>query len=321
MPAAHISNQRDNKATEYRGRLAPSPTGFLHLGHAQTFRTAQQRAQDNNGILVLRTEDLDITRCTPEFSSAMLEDMRWFGLRWQEGSDIGGSFGPYLQSQRHSFYRASFERLLEDGYLFPCVCSRKEVQRSAQAPHPNDDEPVYPGTCRNRKCDSPSSIGSDSRQPSIEEAPSAQQESVRINWRFRVPDGETISFVDKRYGPQHFVAGKDFGDFVVWRHDNVPSYQLAVVVDDASMHITEVVRGVDLMRSTARQILLYRALKLEPPAFYHCPLVTDESGVRLAKRNDALSLRTLRETGAKPEQLCRTSGATEEAVRKIDPGV
>jgi glutamyl/glutaminyl-tRNA synthetase len=124
-----------------------------------------------------------------------------------------------------------------------------------------------------------------------------------VNWRFRVPDGETISFIDGRFGPQQFVAGQDFGDFVVWRHDDIPSYQLAVVADDAAMRITEVVRGMDLIRSTARQLLLYRALGLPAPNFYHCPLMVDSTGERLAKRHDALSLRTLRARGQSSAQL------------------
>jgi glutamyl-tRNA synthetase len=126
---------------------------------------------------------------------------------------------------------------------------------------------------------------------------------MKISWRFRVPDGDPIAFVDGYYGPQEFVAGRDFGDFVVWRHDESPSYQLAVVVDDATMRISEVVRGADLLRSTARQLLLYRALGLTAPRFFHCPLVTDASGQRLAKRHDALSLRTLRTQGVRPEDL------------------
>jgi glutamyl/glutaminyl-tRNA synthetase len=172
------------------------------------------------------------------------------------------------------------------GFLYPCSCSRRDIQSAARAPHAaDDDEPIYPGTCRanhNSAIHTPHST---------------------FNWRFRVPDGETISFVDGRYGPQHYVAGKDFGDFVVWRHDDVPAYQLAVVVDDAAMKITEVVRGADLLKSTARQVLLYRALGLQPPAFYHCPLLNDESGARLAKRHDALSLRKLRQNGVTPESL------------------
>jgi len=159
------------------------------------------------------------------------------------------------------------------------------VLRSAQAPNAGDDEPVYPGTCREKF------------------TLQAPQTGARVNWRFRVPDGEEIRFTDLAQGEQCFVAGKDFGDFVVWRHDDVPSYQLAVVVDDAAMRITEVVRGEDLLRSTARQILLYQALGLGLPRFYHCELVKDDRGVRLAKRNSALSLRKLRETGANPEAL------------------
>lgn len=275
----------------YRGRLAPSPTGLLHLGHARTFWTAQQRAQEHGGLLILRNEDLDGARCTPEFVAAMLEDLRWFGLRWQEGPDCGGPHGPYNQSERFDRYRIALEKLRDTGSVHPCACSRKDILSALAAPHEGDEEPIYPGTCRNK------SASSLNLQP-----------STRFNWRFRVPDGQTVSFADGRFGPQQFVAGKDFGDFVVWRHDDIPAYQLAVVVDDAAMRITEVVRGADLLLSTARKILLYRALGLEPPAFYHCPLMTDEQGVRLAKRNDALSLRELRATGAAPDDLRRDWG-------------
>ncbi|MBI5775280.1 MAG: tRNA glutamyl-Q(34) synthetase GluQRS [Verrucomicrobia bacterium] len=267
----------------YRGRLAPSPTGFLHLGHARTFWTAQQRAQANGGVLVLRDEDLDTDRARPEFAAAMLEDLKWFGFRWQEGPDGGGPFAPYRQSERRAFYTVALARLEAAGVIYPCTCSRKDIQAAAHAPHAADDELIYPGTCRSNY--------------------KSQIVNHKFSWRFRVPDGETISFVDGLLGPQSFVAGRDFGDFVVWRPDGVPAYQLAVVVDDAAMGITEVVRGADLLVSTARQLLLYRALGLTPPAFCHCPLLTDETGARLAKRHDALSLRTLREQGTTPEKL------------------
>ena len=171
--------------------------------------------------------------------------------------------------------------------------------RALQAPHAIDDEPIYPGTCRPRR-------SGELRVTRDEGLSPATLHSSRQNWRFRVPDGEIISFVDHRLGEQQFVAGKDFGNFVVWRHDNLPSYQLAVVVDDAAMQITEVVRGADLLISTARQLLLYRALDLTAPQFYHCALMTDESGARLAKRHDALSLRALRASGAAPESLRST---------------
>ncbi len=293
-------------AAGYRGRLAPSPTGYLHLGHARTFWTAQQRAVGHRGALILRNEDLDRARCSAAFVTAMIEDLRWFGFEWQEGPDVGGSSGPYAQSERRPFYRAALARLQADGFVYPCTCSRQDVRRAAQAPHPGEDEPVYPGTCRpkagqGRKLEF-GNCGLHDATTAGDLTPH-QGPARLVNWRFRVPDGETISFVDDRCGAQQFVAGRDFGDFVVWRHDGVPAYQLACVVDDAAMRVTEVVRGEDLLRSTARQLLLYRALDLTPPAFYHCALVTDDGGVRLAKRHDALSLRALRQRGASPADL------------------
>lgn len=271
----------------YRGRLAPSPTGHLHLGHARTFWVAQERARARGGVLVLRNEDTDAQRFKLEFASAMIEDLKWFGFDWQEGPDIGGPFGPYNQSERVSFYRATLEQLRATGLIYPCTCSRKDVQAAARAPHAtDDDEPIYAGTCREKSL-----------------ATINAQSATRFNWRFQVPDGEAVDFVDGYFGPQHFIAGKDFGDFVVWRHDDVPSYQLACVTDDAAMKITEVVRGADLLKSTARQLLLYRALKITPPQFYHCELMTDASGIRLAKRHEALSLRTLRQQNESPEAL------------------
>ena len=267
----------------YRGRLAPSPTGLLHLGHARTFWTAQERARQFGGTLVLRNEDLDRARCKQEFAAAMTEDLPWFGFQWQEGPDCGGPFGPYNQSERFDLYRAALNELEAGGWIYPCVCSRKDILNALTAPHEGEEEPIYPGTCRsNRK---------------------SEIVNRQFSWRFRVPDGAIISFADGCQGEQRFGAGSDFGDFVIWRHDDVPAYQLAVVVDDHAMRVTEVVRGADLLVSTARQLLLYRALGLEPPAFYHCPLLTDAQGVRLAKRHDALSLRTLRGRGADPEQV------------------
>ncbi len=223
-----------------------------------------------------------------EFVGTMFEDLRWFGFEWNEGPDAGGKFAPYNQSERMNFYRAALEKLRTGNFIYPCTCSRKDIQQAVSAPHAGDDELIYPGTCRNKKL---SVLNS--------------QPSTRFAWRFRVPDGETISFADENCGEQKFIAGKDFGDFIVWRGDDVPAYQLACVVDDAAMQITEVVRGADLLVSTARQILLYRALGLPPPRFFHCALMLDEKGVRLAKRHDALSLRKLRELGETPESLRR----------------
>ncbi len=271
---------------KYRGRLAPSPTGYLHLGHAMTFWRAQERARENGGTLVLRIEDLDRERCRPEFREATFDDLRWFGLEWDEGPDIGGDFGPYLQSERRDRYVAALEKLRAGGFIYPCTCSRRDVLNAAGAPHSENEEPIYPGTCR-----------------SVVAAGVTGGSWAATNWRFRVPDGELIQFVDQRLGSQSAMAGKDFGDFVVWRADDVPAYQLAVVVDDAAMQINEVVRGADLVTSTFRQLLLYRALNLSPPHFYHAPLVTDSLGNRLAKRHASLSLHTLREAGANPHAL------------------
>jgi glutamyl/glutaminyl-tRNA synthetase len=275
-----------SRSEQYRGRLAPSPTGFLHLGHARTFWVAQERARTNGGELILRNEDLDSTRFKMDFVSAMLEDLRWFGFEWSEGPDVGGKFAPYNQSERMNFYRAALENLRTENFIYPCTCSRKDIQQAVTAPHAEGDEPVYPGTCRTKFSSASSNLP-----------------STKFNWRFRVPDGEEISFNDGNCGRQKFVAGKDFGDFVVWRHDDVPAYQLACAVDDAAMEISEVVRGADLLVSTARQILLYRALRFTPPKFFHCELVLDEKGERLAKRHDALSLRKLRGLGETPESL------------------
>jgi glutamyl-tRNA synthetase len=273
----------------YRGRLAPSPTGFLHLGHARTFWTAAERARAAGGTLILRDEDLDASRSRPEFSRAMVEDLRWLGLDWQEGPDRGGPCGPYVQSERRPFYLTGWERLRESGLVYPCYCSRQDVRRSLQAPHAGEEEPIYPGTCR----PAPGGPG-----------PRARREGERApNWRFAVPAGEAVEFEDGGFGRQRFVAGKDFGDFVVWRHDGAPSYQLAVVLDDHAMGITEVVRGADLLLSTARQLLLYKALGWAAPAFYHCPLVANEAGVRLAKREDSASLRHWREQGLAPAEV------------------
>jgi glutamyl-tRNA synthetase len=289
----------------YRGRIAPSPTGLLHLGHARTFWIAYQRAKDAGGTLVFRNEDLDPQRSRPEFTRAMMEDLWWLGIRWQEGpvvdgngaptGEAAGPHAPYTQSQRGDFYLEAWRALLQRGHLYPCHCSRRELAQSASAPHEGaetDAEPLYPGTCR--------------REMHAEEiAEWLARGPGGANWRFRIPGNQRIIFRDNNpvFGEQSYIAGRDFGDFAVWRRDGVPAYQLAVVVDDAAMRITEVVRGADLLLSTARQILLQTALSLPTPQYFHCELVTDEHGQRLAKRHDALSLPTLREQGWTRERV------------------
>src|SRR4051794_23282370 len=180
-------------AAEYRGRIAPSPTGYLHAGHAITFWRAQERARMNLGPIILRIEDLDPQRCRPEFRDAMIPDLQWFGLRWSEGPDVGGSAAPYLQSQRRSFYLDAWNKLRDAGMIYPCRCSRKDVLQSTIAPHDEDEEPIYPGTCRPR---------------SVAEVDAAKKIAGPggVHWRFRVPYGETLRFVDERSGEHIAMA-------------------------------------------------------------------------------------------------------------------
>jgi glutamyl-tRNA synthetase len=286
---------------EYRGRIAPSPTGFLHIGHALTFWRAQERACAAGGKLILRIEDIDRARCRSEFLDAAIEDLDWFGLDWDEGPDIGGHCAPYVQSERRQHYLKAFEKLRAGGFIYPCRCSRKDVLSAAGAPHDESEEPIYPGTCRllpiaegrasagpHLKCTTRESLARPEARPS--------KAMPEANWHFRVPDGEELSFVDVRLGRQTAVAGRDFGDFIVWRRDHMPAYQLAVVVDDASMQITEVVRGEDLVLSAFRQLLLYRALELSAPEFFHAPLILGETGNPLCQtRRFGFSTGTARE--------------------------
>jgi len=270
-----------------RGRLAPTPTGHLHVGHARTFALAAVRALRDGGTLVYRTEDLDAARCRPEFAAAAMADLRWLGLVWQEGPDVGGPCGPYVQSERLPWFREVWGHLQATGAIYPCDKSRKDVERALTAPHAEDDaEPIFPPELRPAH-----GLGRGLLEPGAS------------NWRFRVPDGEAIVFHDALRGSQTFVAGRDFGDFLVWRKDGFPAYELAVVADDHAMGITEVVRGSDLLLSTARQLLLYRALGWPTPSWAHAPLIVDAEGRRLAKRAAGLSIRELREAGRTPEEV------------------
>jgi len=270
------------------GRLAPSPTGLLHLGHARTFFIAHQRARAANGTLYLRDEDIDPQRSRPAFAAAMREDLLWLGLTWD---------AELRQSDRLPLYLAALQQLLAVGFAYPCACSRRDLALSTHAPHEDpaaesDDEPLYNNRCR------PAS-------------PSSTLFLPNTNYRFRIPDHTPVSFTDLHAGPQTFTPGTDFGDFLIWRKPltsspadiGLPSYQLACVVDDALTSITEVVRGRDLLKSTARQILLQRALRYPTPAYFHCDLMRDSNGIRLAKRHDALALRTLRNNGLSPADI------------------
>jgi glutamyl-tRNA synthetase len=276
----------------YRGRIAPTPTGCLHAGHAATFRLAHERARAADGRIVLRIEDLDPQRCKPEFTQACIEDLEWLGLTWDEG--------PVLQSERRDIFLHAWCQLRDGGFIYPSPESRRDVEMAAQAPH--DEEPIFPAEWRR-----PAAEALEWKTP------------AGINWRFRVPDHEILSFHDGRCGDVSFVAGRDFGDFVVWRRDDVPAYELAVVADDIAMGITEVVRGEDLLVSTARQLLIYRALGAAAPAFFHAPILRDSTGRRLAKRDDALSLKAFRDAGLPPEAVLDSQPGSSHVSENPNP--
>ena len=255
----------------------------------------------------MRVEDLDGPRVRPGLEARILEELRWLGLDWDEGPDVGGPSAPYRQSERLPDYAAALARLREAGLVYPCFCSRAEVAAAAQAPHgPSDEGPRYPGTCAGLSTE-------EARRRSAVRKPS---------WRFRAAGGP-VRFEDGVHGPRIVDVAAEVGDFVVARADGVPSYQLAVVVDDAAMGVTDVVRGDDLLPSTGRQLQLYAALGLAPPRFAHVPLVVGEDGERLAKRHGALSLGELRARGADPRavvgMLAELSGLAPPGARVTPP--
>ncbi len=267
-------------AASYRGRIAPTPSGWLHHGHLATFTTAWQRARNAHGTLVFRDEDIDPGRCRPAFSAAAIEDLRAAGLDWDEGPDCGGPHAPYRQSERLEFHRSILARLAKGGWIYPSPHSRKAIAEATPSLSPIDKGPLFPPSLRPVFCPT------DSPDPALP-------------WRFRVPDATCVRFMDGRCGPQAFTGGIDFSDFLVWRREGVPAYELAVVADDHAMGITEVVRGEDLLLSTARQLLLYEALGWPPPNWWHCPLVLDpQTGQRLSKsaRSHPFLLNRLKET-------------------------
>ena len=265
-----------------RGRLAPTPTGFLHVGHAYTFGIAAMRAA---GELVFRVDDLDYTRCTDEYIAAAIDDLQWLGLTWAEGPDCGGESGPYFQSQRTESYLQAWQKLAAKKIIYPSPHSRRDVEDATLAPHaPVGAESLFPVNLRPDDWTIPATPGC-------------------TPWRFRVPDGRAIEFIDQNVGLVKRIAGVDFGDFVVWRRDNLAAYELAVVVDDHHMGIGEVVRGKDLLTSTARQLLLYEALGWEPPQFFHTNLIVGPDSKRLAKRTNGLMIRELRRKGFSPETV------------------
>jgi glutamyl-tRNA synthetase len=274
------------------GRLAPSPTGLLHLGHARSFLLAWWQIRAAGGRILLRMEDLDTERTKPGMVDAVFRDLEWLGLDW-DGEVV-------YQSERHALYTDALTKLIAAGRAYPCTCTRKEIEEAQSAPHAGDDGQPYPGTCFGKF-------------PSLEAAESATGRRAAV--RFRAPTG-AVTFQDGFAGEFKTDVAHETGDFTIAKRDGAAAYQLAVVVDDAAQGITTVLRGDDLLPSTARQALLQDALGLPTPTWFHVPLVVDETGQRLAKRTDALSLASLRERGADPRAIVAWAASTSG----LEPG-
>jgi glutamyl-tRNA synthetase len=264
-----------------RGRYAPSPTGYLHLGNARTALVAYWHSCSQEGTFILRTEDLDSQRSKAAYVSANLDELRWLGIDWHEGPDVGGPFAPYLQSKRHAYYEAVLAQLEQQGCLYDCYLSRKELREIGSAPH--GDMPHY---------------GLAERAHNARIA-ALRQQAGKAPSRRLFTQLQTVTFDDLLYGRQSYAVS----DFIVRRADGEWAYQLAVVADDIAMQITDVVRGADLLRSTAAQLVLYEALGQTPPRYCHVPLLLDAHGERLAKRRGDLTLTALRSAGVRPERV------------------
>jgi glutamyl-tRNA synthetase len=277
IPEVGTEGQVNANGARAVGRLAPSPTGAQHIGNARTYLIAWLSIRSRGGKIVLRVEDIDSPRVKPGAATQLCEDLLWLGLDWDEG--------PIVQTERISLYEDALRCLQEQELVYPCTCTRSDVERAASAPHLDHEGPAYPGTCAGNMV-----------------ADAAHLKDQRFAWRFRVKR-RSPQFIDGFRGQTHIHLGQSSGDFVVWKSAGTPAYQLAVVVDDAALGITEVVRGDDLIRSTPRQLLLYEALGLQPPEFVHVPLVVGPDGRRLAKRHGDTRLVSLRHAGVTPEAL------------------
>lgn len=272
-----------------RGRFAPSPTGAIHLGNVWTALLAWLHARQAGGAFVLRMEDLDPDRSRPHFAAQLVDDLRWLGLHWDEGPDVGGPYGPYVQDRRRDRYAAALEQLAERDLIYECFCSRAEIRVTASAPHGSTPREQCVNRCW--------SLSHAEREARIA---AGRRPCVRV----KMPDQPTwIGFDDLCRGSMREDLAQVAGDFVLRRADGVHAYQLAVVVDDGAMRISHVVRGADLLDSTARQIWLHRVLGYTPPQFAHVPLLVDREGHRLSKRHDALAITELRAAGKRPEQI------------------
>lgn len=267
------------------GRLAPSPTGAQHVGNARTYLLAWLSARALGGRMILRIEDIDSPRVKPGAAQQAIDDLRWLGLDWDEGPDIGGPHAPYVQSERLKLYQDAFEHLKNAEQIYPCTCSRSDVAAAASAPHVGQEGPLYPGTCSARQSSDAMNLG-----------------GQNYSWRYRTSKRHR-QFVDRIAGLRGCQLDTELGDFVIFKSDGSPAYQLAVVVDDHAMGITEVVRGDDLLPSTFRQLEIYEFFGWTPPGFAHAPLVVGTDGRRLAKRHGDTRLSKLRQDGMAAEQL------------------
>ncbi|MEK7321694.1 MAG: tRNA glutamyl-Q(34) synthetase GluQRS [Pseudomonadota bacterium] len=286
--------------TPPKGRYAPSPTGPLHLGNLRTALVAWLHIRLAGGHFILRIEDLDQTRSRAESIGQILEDLRWLGLDWDEGPDVGGPCGPYLQSQRSAFYDDAFSQLRNARRVFPCYCSRKDVALAANAPHGRENSGIYPGNCRH--------LATDTAPPNARAAA----------WRYRVPS-HRLEVLDQISGPLIQTMDVEVGDFVVRRADRLYAYQLAVAVDDALMGITDVVRGADLRDSTPRQVELLNSLGLPVPRYWHIPLIMDALGRRLSKRDGDQGVTALRQQGRAPQHIVGRLAASLNLIPDDEP--
>jgi len=285
-----------------RGRYAPSPSGPLHLGNTRTALLAWLHIRLAGGVFILRMEDLDLPRVKKGSVGQILDDLKWLGLYWDEGPDLGGPAGPYTQSQRHIFYSTALHCLTQQRRVFPCFCSRKDIRNAASAPHSEERGNIYPGTCR---AYSPGQIQkrallNPERMPAV---------------RYRVEDKQ-IEFDDEVYGKYAQSLAKDVGDFVIHRAESFFAYHLAVVVDDALMGISDVLRGSDLLSSTPRQLELFGQLGLSTPSFWHVPLLMDDQGRRMSKRDGSQSIVELRERGMNSGQVIGNLAGSLDLVDK-----
>lgn len=287
------------------GRYAPSPSGPLHLGNARTALIAWLQARLATMPFILRIEDLDLPRVRPGSSEQIIDDLQWLGIDWDECGNIYANdvISPYYQSQRKHYYEAALTQLRDEGLIYPCYCSRKDIRNAASAPHRHESGPIYPGTCR------------DSNQRNER---AQRHHGKAAAWRYRVAK-RTIEFEDRIVGKVSQSLDKAVGDFVVRRADGLYAYQLAVVVDDGLMGITDVVRGADLLDSSARQIELFEALGYPVPTFWHIPLMVDEKGIRLSKRDGSDSIEMWRQQEKSAPLLIAQLAATLGLVTENRP--